>query len=175
MRSTRILPGLIHDPGACQFGFDLVFCCAIKHRGNGAEAQAFGRPAKVNFQHLTDIHTSRNTERIQDDIHRRAIFKERHVFHRDDLGNNTLITMTACHFITRGDLAALGNRDTHHHIHTGREIRILFAGEDFDIHDLAALAMRHAQGGIFHIAGFLTEDGPQKALFRRQFLLTLSA
>ena len=55
----------------------------------------------------------------------------------------------------------------------GGQVGVVFTGEDLDIHHLAALAVRHAQRGIFHIARFLAKDGAQQALFGGQFFLAL--
>ena len=101
------LPGLIHDPGSSEFRFDLFFSGAIKHWRNCTEAHAFRRPTKVHFQNLTDVHTTRHTQWIQNEINRRTIFKERHIFHRYDFGNHTLVTVTPCHLIPCRDLASL--------------------------------------------------------------------
>jgi hypothetical protein len=51
----------------------------------------------------------------------------------------------------------------------------VLAGEDFDIHHDAALAMRYAQRGIAHIACFFAEDGAKQALLRRQLGLALGS
>ena len=47
------------------------------------------------------------------------------------------------------------------------------AAEDLDVDDLAALAVRHAQRGVLHLARLLTEDRPQQLLFRGQLGLAL--
>ena len=164
---------MIHNPGARKFSFDLFLAGAVKDRGQGAEAETLGGPTQMNFKHLTDIHPSRHTQRIQDQIHRRSVFEERHILHRDNLGNNALIAMAAGHLISGSDLAALGNRDTHHHIHTRREVGIVFTGKDFHIHHLAAFTMRHPQRGVLYVAGLFAKDGAQQSLFRGEFLFAL--
>jgi hypothetical protein len=63
----------------------------------------------VNLQHLADVHTTRHTQRIKDDIHGRAIFQERHIFNGDYFGNHTLVPMAARHFVTSSQLAALSD------------------------------------------------------------------
>lgn len=52
------------------------------------------------FRDLTDVHTRRYAQRVQYDVNRRAVFIVRHIFDRVDLRDNTLVTVTACHFVT---------------------------------------------------------------------------
>ena len=49
----------------------------------------------------------------------------------------------------------------------------VFTGEDLDVDDLAALAVRHLQRGVADLAGLLAEDRPQQALLRGQLGLAL--
>ena len=64
-------------------------------------ANAHSRPTKMRFQDLADVHSRRYTQRVQHDIDRLAIFKEWHIFDRHDRRNNTLVTVTASHLVTR--------------------------------------------------------------------------
>src|SRR5690606_41285951 len=41
-------------------------------------------PAEVGFQHLADVHPSRDAVGVQDDVHRRAVLHERHVLDRSE-------------------------------------------------------------------------------------------
>ena len=161
---------MIDDPGTRKLGFDLFLGRAIKDRSQRAEAESLRRPAQMDFKHLTDIHASRHAQRIQNDINRRSIFEERHVFHGNNFGNDAFIAVASCHLISGGDLAALSNRNTHHHIHARRKVGIIFACKDFHIYYLAAFAMRHSQRCIFYVAGLLAKDGAEQTLFRRKFL-----
>src|SRR5205823_4647 len=45
--------------------------------------------------------------------------------------------------------------------------------EDLDVDDLAALTVRHAQAGVFHLACLFTEDGAQQSLFGGELGLAL--
>ena len=47
------------------------------------------------------------------------------------------------------------------------------AAEDLDVDDLAALAVRHAQRRVLHLARLLAEDRAQQLLLRRQLRLAL--
>ena len=55
----------------------------------------------------------------------------------------------------------------------GRELVGVLPGEDPDVDDLAGLAVGHLEGGVAHLAGLLTEDGPQQALLGGQLGLAL--
>ena len=48
-----------------------------------ALAEFLRSPAEVRFENLSDVHTRRNAERIQNDFHRRAVRHVRHVFLRE--------------------------------------------------------------------------------------------
>ena len=54
-----------------------------------------------------------------------------------------------------------------------RELVALVAAEHLDVDDLALLAVGHLQRGVAHLAGLLTEDGPQQALLRGELGLAL--
>src|SRR5690606_16606839 len=74
-------------------------------------AQALGRQAQVGFKDLTDVHTRRNTQRVQHDVDRSTVGVVRHVFNRHDHRDHTLVTVTTGHLVTRLDAAADGQVD----------------------------------------------------------------
>src|SRR5690606_30414190 len=67
-------------------------------------ADTFRSHTQVGFQDLTDVHTRRYAQWVQYDIYRRTVSIVRHIFDRVDLRDNTLVTVTTCHLITRLDL-----------------------------------------------------------------------
>src|SRR5690606_28146060 len=67
-------------------------------------AQTFGGQTQVDFHDLTDAHPRRYTQRVQYDIHRYAVFVVRHIFDRFNRGDNTFVTVTTSHLVTRLDL-----------------------------------------------------------------------
>ena len=93
----------------------------IQHVAN-LHADTGGRPAQVCFQNLADIHTRWHTKRIEHDIHRRTVLVIRHVFHRYDHGNNTFVTMTSGHLVTRLNATFNGHIHLDHLQNTRREI-----------------------------------------------------
>ena len=67
-------------------------------------------------------------------------------------------------------------RHAHHLVHAGRQLVVgRLAAEDLDVDDLAALAVRHAQRGVLHLARLLAEDRAQQPLLGRQLGLALAA
>ena len=77
------------------------------HLGYAAKTLGW-KVATPIFDGATDIHTGRNAERIEHDIERCAIRQERHFLFRQDSRHNTLVSMTARHFIADGNLSFLG-------------------------------------------------------------------
>ena len=65
----------------------------------------------MRFENLPDVHARRHAQRVEHDVDRRAIFKERHVFGGKDAGDNPLIPVTTGHLVARLQLAL--HRDEH--------------------------------------------------------------
>ncbi|CRH88226.1 Uncharacterised protein [Chlamydia trachomatis] len=70
-------------------------------------------PAKVKLEYLPEVHTAWHTKRIQNDIHRSAVFHEWHIFERQNTGDNAFVAVTTSHLIADCDLAALSNMHAH--------------------------------------------------------------
>ena len=85
------------------------------------DAECFGRPAEVRFEHLADVHARRNADRIQNDVDRRAIRQVRHVLDRKDPRDDTLIAVATRHLVALGDLPLLGDADADHLVDAGRQ------------------------------------------------------
>ena len=64
---------------------DRFFSGAVEDRANSPEPELRGRPAQMRFQNLADVHPARHPERVEDDVHRRSIFQERHIFYGQNL------------------------------------------------------------------------------------------
>ena len=81
--------------------------------------------------------------------------------------------MAACHLVAHLDLALLRDVDAHELVDAGRKFVLVFAGEDLDVDDDTALAVRHAEGGVAHFARLLAEDGAKETLFGGEFRFAL--
>ena len=97
----------------------------------------------MNLQHLPDIHTGRYAQRVQYDIQRAAIRKERHILNRKHTGDNTLVSVTAGHLITNGDLSLLGNVNAYRLVHARRQLVAVLPCKYFGIHDNTVGAVRY--------------------------------
>ena len=122
----------------------------------------------MHFQHLPDVHTGRYAQRIQHDVQRRAVGQEGHILHRQDPGNDTLVAVASGNLVAHGDFALLRDIDANQLVDAGGQFVLVLPGEHLDVHHDAALAMRHAQGGVAHLAGLFAEDSAEQPLLRRQ-------
>ena len=85
-------------------------------------AQALRGPAQVGLENLPDVHARRHAQRIQHDVHRRAVGHVRHVLDRNDGGNHALVAVASRHLVAR--LHAALHRQVHldHLEHARRQI-----------------------------------------------------
>ena len=162
-----------HLAGGIKSIADVVLAGRIKDRGHDLDAAGLGSVAEVDFQHLTDVHTGRHAQRVQHDVQRSAVGQVGHILLRQDAGNDTLVTVTACHLIADADLTLLSDIAADDLTHTGLQLVAVFRGKDLDIHNDAVCAVGHTQRGVAHLAGLLTEDGAQQALLSSQLGLAL--
>ena len=81
--------------------------------------------------------------------------------------------MAACHFVADRNLSLLCDIDADDLVDPGREIVLLVAGEDLDIHDDTALTVRNTERGVADFSCLLAEDGAQQSLFCGKFGLAL--
>jgi hypothetical protein len=70
---------------------------------------------------LPHIHTRRNPQRIEDDIHRGAVGKIRHVLPGQNPGNHALVPVPSGHLVSYRQLSLNGQVDFDHLDHPGRE------------------------------------------------------
>src|SRR5690606_38023293 len=74
-------------------------------------AQALGRQAQVGFENLADVHPRRHTQRVKDDVDRHTVLVMGHVLDRHDDRDDTLVTVTTSHLVTRLDATLDGQVD----------------------------------------------------------------
>src|SRR6266705_4026101 len=92
------------EPAAHSFGADFFAEQAFE-----AVPEFLGGPAEVCLENLSDVHTRRNAERIQNDLDRSAVRHVRHVFLRHDAGDDALVAVAAGHLVADGKLALHGD------------------------------------------------------------------
>ena len=98
---------------------DIRFMRAVENRCCNLLAELSVSKAQVHFKNLSDIHTGRNAQGIEHDIQRCTVIQERHIFLRQNAGNNALVTVTARHFIADGNLTFLRDIATDNLVDTG--------------------------------------------------------
>ena len=98
---------------------DIVLMRAVKNRRADIPAERSRGVAKVYLEHLTDIHTGRNAQRVKNYIKRGAVRQERHILARENTGNNALVAVTSRHFIADRNLTLLCYIAAHDNINSG--------------------------------------------------------
>ena len=152
---------------------DILLVSTVEHGSGHVPAQSLSGITQVDFQNLTDVHTGRHAQGVQNHIQGGTVGQEGHIFLRQDAGNNALVTVTTGHLIADGDLSLLGDVNADGLGNAGSQLIGILLGEDLDIHNNAALTVGNLQRGITDFSCLLTEDGPQQTLFRGQLSLTL--
>ena len=62
-------------------------------------------PPEVRLENLADVHTRRNAERVEHDLHRRAVRQIRHVLLGQDARDDALVAVAAGHLVADRQLA----------------------------------------------------------------------
>ena len=63
------------------------------------------RPPEVRLENLADVHTRRHAERVEHDLHRRAVRQVRHVLFGQDARDDALVAVAAGHLVADRQLA----------------------------------------------------------------------
>ena len=124
------------------------------------------------FQNLSDVHTRRYAQRIQYDMYRFTARQERHIFTSHDTGNDTFVTMAACHLIAFGNLTFLSDMYADLFVYSRRQIVAFVTAEYLYANDFTSFAMRNAQRAVTYFASFFTEDCTQQTFFSTQLGFT---
>ena len=88
---------------------DLFKGSTVKDRCLKAFVELLTGPSEHGLVYLTQIHTGRHTQRVENDVDRRTVCQERHIFGTHNLRNNTLVTVTTGHLITDTQFALHGD------------------------------------------------------------------
>ena len=127
----------------------------------------------MRLQHLTQVHPGGYANGVEDDVHGSPVGQVGHILHRHDAGHDALVSVAPCHLVAFREGAGLGDPYTHQLVDAGREVVAVLTGHDPHIDDLSSFAVRHPEGGVFHVTGLLAEYRPQELLFGSQFGLAL--
>ena len=88
---------------------DLALVRAVEDRRREVEPQRVGRPAEVRLEDLADVHTRRDAERVEHDLHGRAVGQVRHVLLGEDARDDALVAVAAGHLVADRQLALHGD------------------------------------------------------------------
>ena len=161
------------NAGSDQSLLDVLERCAVEYRRLDLPAELLRREAEVYLEHLTDVHSGRYAQRVQNDVERTAVLEERHVLLRQDARNDTLVAVAARHLIADRDLALLRDINADDHVDTGRQLVAVLAGKYLNVYNDTRFAVRRTQRGITNLTGLLAEDRAEQALLCGQLGLAL--
>ena len=148
---------------------NIAFQCAVEDRGCNLPAECFCNQTEVNFQHLTDVHTGRHAQRVENYLKRSSVFHERHIFLREYSGHDALVSVAACHFIADAYLSLLRDIYADELVYAGGHFVFVCASEHFYVHYDAAFAVRNTQRRIAYFACFFAEYCAEQSFFGSKF------
>ena len=176
MLCFKFLPGQVHIiVRQIQGVHNINFVRAVKYRRCHVKAQGLSGKGQVDFQYLSDIHTGRHAQGIQNDVQRTSVRQIRHIFHRKHTGNNTLVAVSSCHLITDGNLSLLCYINAYGLVYTGRKLIAVLSGKYLGIHNDTVFPVGNLQGGIPYFPCLLTEYSTKQSFFCGQFGLSLGS
>ena len=82
----------------------------------------------MGLKYLSNVHTGRNTEWVENDVNRCSILKEWHVLNRSNLGDNTLVSVATGHLVADGELTLCGDVNLNLLVNAGRKVVSHFKG-----------------------------------------------
>src|SRR5579864_3828220 len=161
------------QPGPLQLGHDGLHRRTVEDGRGDLDAQRVRHPTQVGLEDLAQVHAARHAERVQNDVDRGAVRQVRHVLRGHDPGDHALVAVAARHLVAGRDLPLLGDVDPDHLVDAGAQLVLVVAGEDLHVDHDSALAVRHAQARVAHLARLLAEDRAEQPLLGRQLGLAL--
>ena len=81
--------------------------------------------------------------------------------------------MAARHLVADGDFALLCNINADKFMNAGGEFVLVFAAENANVNNNAALAVRNTQGGVANLARLFAENCPEQAFLGGELRLAL--
>src|SRR5882762_6038924 len=98
-----------------------IFAVVLRQQLGNLLAEFVRRPSQVRFQKLTDVHTGRHTQRIQNNLCRSSIRHVRHVFFRQNARDHALVAVASGHLVADAQLALHGDVYLHQLDHAWRQ------------------------------------------------------
>ena len=116
--------GLAIHRHACLLGIftDVLDGCTVEDRSAELNSEFLSCPTEHGLVNLTEVHSGRHAERVEDDVHWSSVLEERHILPAHDLRYDTLVTMASGHLVTDSDLSLLCDIDFGKLHHSVRKI-----------------------------------------------------
>ena len=152
---------------------DVLLVSAVEYRSHYLPAESLGGIAEMDFQHLTDVHTGRNAERVKNDIERSTVGQERHILLVEYARNNALVTVTTRHFIADGYLSLLRDIAAYSHLDSRSELVAVLSCEYLYVNYNAAFAVRYAQRAVTDFSCLFAEYRAEQSFFGGKLGLAL--
>ena len=127
----------------------------------------------MHLQYLTDVHTRRYAQRVQDNLERCSVRQKRHVFLGKNTRNNALITVTTRHFIADRDFPLLCDITTYNLCNTRRHIITVCSCKHFYIYYNTIFTVRNFKRSITYFSCLFAEYRTQKSFLSRKLGFTL--
>src|SRR5438270_7611657 len=127
----------------------------VEHLGD-ALAQLVTGPAQMGFKNLAHVHAAGNAERIEHDLHRRAIGEIGHLFLRQNARDDALVSVATGHLIAHTELAFHGDVNLHQLDDAGRQLIALLEFFNLVFDDLAQ-NVNLARGHLFDLVDLLVD------------------
>ena len=113
---------VIRQAGGLELRLDLRLRRAVEYRRGEVETERASGPPEVRLEDLSDVHTRRNAERVENDLDRRAVRHVRHVLFRQDAADDALVAVASGHLVADRELALHGDVDLDHLDDARREL-----------------------------------------------------
>ncbi len=152
---------------------DIHLIRAVEYRRGDIEAKCHRGKTQMDLQNLSDVHTGRYAQRVQNDIERTSVRQERHILDWKHAGYDTFVSVTSGHLVTDRNLSLLRNVDTNRLVHTGGQLIAVFSGEYPGIHNNTVLAVRNLQRGVTDFSCLFSENRTKQTLLGGQLGLSL--
>ncbi len=98
---------------------DILLGRAVEYGGRNLDAKLMTGHAQMQLKYLTDVHTRRHAQGVQNYLKRCAVGQEGHILFRQYARNDALVAVTSRHLVAYRDLALLSYVHPDHLIDAG--------------------------------------------------------